>query len=272
MEHSQNLDLPEEVKRKRLQVEKLRSRLAELYERKEYLVNYEKGKLNSLYISLIGNLLYEIHKLEIEIHRLKRKGQLIQVSLNREEPMHLDLIERQLDEEFEIYTHILNEQLADINHANEYLNSPTLSREETEELKQLYYQLAKRLHPDLNPNLSQREKDLFVRAQAAYNTCNLQELRTILLMLDANDTTPLSDITIDSEIERLEKSVKEVEKRIETIQSSFPFTFREKLQDPKWIKQERTNNKERIKDLTIALENWKNYISRLINTNGEYDG
>ncbi len=268
----ENIDLPEEVKQKRLRVEELRSRLAELYERKEYLINYEKEKLSSLYISLIGNLLYEIHKLEIEIKRLKRKGQLIQVSLNRREPLKLDLIELKLDEEFEVYAHLLNEQMADINHANEYLSSPFLSQEETEELKQLYYQLAKRLHPDLNPNLTQREKDLFVRAQAAYNTCNLQELRNILLMLDAKDTTPLSDLTIDSEIERLEKSVADVEGRIKTIQSSFPFTFSEKLQDPKWIEQEQKKNNERIEILSIALETWKYYISRLVSTNGEYDG
>ena len=201
----------------------LRSELAALYEKREHMLSFEKSQLLAEYVKWIGTFQHEEFSLQISIKRLQRKSQIIQACINRDEPIVVEAIEQQLDQEFAKYERILQQQLEDIKAAEELLAAPVLSEEDSEEIKSLYRILVTRQHPDWNPNLTQEERDLFVRVQAAYKSANLQELRNILLLLDAKETIKKPEQDLAAEIDKYEKSVADIKERIEKIEQSFPY-------------------------------------------------
>ena len=256
-----SIKLTIETQRKRERLANLKQELAELFEQREHMINYERPHLLAAYTKLIGEYKYEEFALQITIKRYKRKAEIIQARINRNEPIIIEQIEQQLNDEFAEYERILQEQMESIKAATELLNAPLLSEEETKELKQLYRLLVKRLHPDWNPDLTQEERDLFVRVQAAYNTANLQELRNILLMIDAKEPIIPKNETIDDEITHYEKSVDDLKKRIEELEKNFPFIMREILSNEKEVRRQQNEIKANIAKLQEDRNKWAAYIS-----------
>lgn len=254
------IQIPIETQRKQEKLADLKQELAELFERREHMINYERPHLLAAYTKFIGEYKYEEFALQITIKRYKRKAELIQTRINRNEPIIIEAIEQQLNEEFAEYERLLQEQLEQIKAATELLNAPLLSEEEAKELKQLYRLLVKRLHPDWNPDLTQEERDLFVRVQAAYNTANLQELRNILLLIEAKEPIILKEETIDSEITHYEKSVEDFKKRIEELEKTFPFTMREILSNEEEIRKQQDEIKANIAKLQEDKNKWAAYV------------
>ncbi len=64
----------------------------------------------------------------------------------------------------------------------EEMNSPA------EELKSLYRKIVKRLHPDVCPDPTEREKDLLNKANAAYASGDLKTIRRIWGELSGTET------------------------------------------------------------------------------------
>ncbi|MBR4263721.1 MAG: DnaJ domain-containing protein [Paludibacteraceae bacterium] len=242
---------------------KLKSELAELFERREYMLTYEKSTLLAAYTKWIGSFKYEEFSLQVTIKRQQRKAQIIQAKINRNEPIVIEAVEQQLNEEFAEYERLLQEQLEQIKAATDYLESPVLSDEDAKELKQIYRILVKRLHPDWNPDLTQQERDLFVRVQAAYKTANLQELRNILLMIDAKEPTALQNTDIEKEIAQYEKSIADMKERIEKLELTFPFTMREMLVDEEQLKRQQEEIQANISKLREDEKKWMAYVAAM---------
>jgi len=86
-------------------------------------------------------------------------------------------------------------------------------------MRALYALLVKKLHPDINPGQTEREKELFLKVVAAYKTQDLAALRQILLMLDTDSLEDLSEDTLQDQIEKLEKTVAGIKERIAELES-----------------------------------------------------
>ena len=251
-------DLPQD---KYQRVSQLREELAELFEKREFMVSYERNQLNALYVELIGRLLYEEFALKTDIRKSKRIAELVQTKMNRGEAVDMGTVEQIVEKEFAEYRRQLEEQLNQIKAAQELLAAPMLSEEDTTELKSIYRLLAKRLHPDWNPNQTEREKELFIRAQAAYKSCDLQELRNILQMLEVKSEDELNDDNVDEKIKQLEACLEDIRSRIDKLNETFPFTYKELLKDPKWVEQEQNRIQESINALTKEKQLWSVYAS-----------
>jgi len=242
---------------------KLKNELAELFEKREHMLTFEKATLLAAYTKWIGTYKFEEFSLQVTIKRQQRKAQIIQAHINRNEPVVIEAIEQQLNEEFEKYERLLQEQLEQIKATTEYLEAPVLSEEEVKELKQIYRILVKRLHPDWNPNLTHEECDLFVRVQAAYKTANLQELRNILLMIDAQEPTVRKDEELEQEIAQYEKSIADMKERITKLEQTFPFTMREMLADEEQLKKQQEEIQANISKLRKDEEKWTAYVAAM---------
>ena len=242
---------------------RLKNKLAELFEKREHMIAYEKDMLLAAYTKWIGAYKYEEFSLQVTIKRQQRKAALIQARINRDEPVVIEAIEQQLDEEFAEYERLLQEQLEQIKAASEILETPLLSEEDAMELKQLYRLIVKRLHPDWNPNLTQEERDLFVRAQVAYKMTNIQELRNILLMIDTKKTDTRQDIDIEAEIAKYEQSIADMQERIEKLEQTFPFTMRKMLEDEEQLKKQQEEIQANIVKLRKDEEKWMAYVATM---------
>ena len=258
---AEEIVLSPEVIEKRNRLASLRAELADLFEKREFMVSHERDQLTALYTSLIGKLQYEEYALKVAVSRLRRKSELIQAKRNRGEHVDLEEIEQQVENEFWEHQQKLQRQLDEIREANALLNSPILTEEATAELKNIYRVLVKRLHPDWNVNQTEQEEELFVRAQTAYKTADLQELRNILLVINKEKSMDeLKGGNIDEEIAKLEHSRDDLQMKIDQLNEKFPFTYRERLADFAWVKAEQEKLQQRIQDLTKEQLSWEGFL------------
>jgi curved DNA-binding protein CbpA len=123
---------------------------------------------------------------------------------------------------------------------------------EDRELKKVYYALVKKLHPDVNPTLSDGQRRLWTRVQAAYELSDLAELKALALLAHepASELPPLVTIeTLRRDQEVLREQIETILKRLEQWEGQPPFTLRAQLEDEAWLAQRREEIETRIAQL-----------------------
>lgn len=225
------------------------------------MLTYESPKLYSLYLTEIGQLKYEQFSLQTEVNLLALRLSLTRAYINRNEAPDYEAIEENIRIEKETYQNLLNERMADIKAAKEYLAAPLLSREDARELKALYTLLVKKLHPDINPGQNAREEELFLKAVAAYKSQDLATLRQILLMLDTDSAESLDEDSLEEQIAKIEKTIADIKGRIEELEGTFPFNLRDKIYDKEWVTEQQEQIKESIKALTEKKQSIEQILS-----------
>ncbi|HOO62020.1 MAG TPA: hypothetical protein PKV44_06330, partial [Bacillota bacterium] len=150
-------------------VEKLYTELSMLFLERDTLMFIECRSIKMLYMLEVGGLEYKSYELECQIRRQKRKVELIQAKKNRQEIVILSQIDKALDTEFVEYNDKIDEKVKDMTASlNLRRVGKILSKEEVTELKTLYRSIAKSLHPDLHPEVSDAQIKLFNLAICAY--------------------------------------------------------------------------------------------------------
>lgn len=250
-------------------------------EKRDKLLYVEEPALREEYMQKIGVYEEQVLKTELEVSLAEKKKQLIQASINRREPVDLEAIEKQLEEE-------RKEQLEQLNH-NYKRDSlqRNLSQEDRDELQKLYKEIVRDFHPEVHKELAEFQKQLYKRALSAYQKQQLEELRLVHEMLYAKDTGGLTfempittevgegetleiveqlteDYSLAAEVFECFESLEEdgvllsakqqyeareqmIWMEIEKIQSRFPFVAKETLQ-----------NEEMTKNYLKTLENRMN--------------
>jgi hypothetical protein len=117
------------------------------------------------------------------------------------------------------------------------------------------------LHPDINPDLSDEQQELFLQAQAAYELSDLDTLKRILLLLNISATgMEISFPDLQTTVEHLEKQVKKLQEQIVELEMRFPFIYKENLYDKAWIETEQETVCREIEVLKDAIEKYKTYV------------
>ena len=182
---------------------------------------------------------------------------MIQAKKNRQEKVIVSAIEETLDSEFAEYQKQLNEQIDKMNDALKRSKAEVLSDEDNKKLKKLYRKIVKALHPDINPDVSQAQVQLFDNAVQAYKNGDLNTLKIIGEMVG---NSPLPEqhkdalTQLNEEKERLQNLLKAIRDSIEQIKSKFPYTMKEIIED-----EEQTEQKK--KELENILSQYNELIS-----------
>lgn len=208
------------------EIDKLRVSVSMLLLERDNLLFHECKNIEAEYVLEFGKLEYKVYEAECEYRRLKRKLELIITSRNHNEPIDLDTIEEQLEKELEEFYKILNAKLGEIEDAKIRQGLPRLSVEEDKELKSLYRKLIKKLHPDMNPNVTEYEKELFNKVVECYENGNLLELQMIEISLEDKSVTVENSL---EEKQRLTKLVDKLNSQIQEIKSTYPYILKETL-------------------------------------------
>lgn len=236
------------------EVEKLRAELSMLVLERDELQLVECKNLEMKYMLVLGGLEYKTYKAECQALRLKRKLELIQAKINRQEKPIVTEIEYQLDNEFEEYQDKLNEELNKMNDALERSKGELLSDADTKELKKKYHNIVKLLHPDLHPELSKAELQMFDNAVNAYKNGDLQTIRIIdemLLGTEKLEAKQDSAVYLTKEKERLSNLLQAINDNITEIKQKYPYTEKELLSSQEKIDA----RKAEIEDMLHKYEN-----------------
>jgi hypothetical protein len=244
----------------------LRKEFLDLYTKHKYMVENDLLILNSIYLEKIGHLQLKLLNKQAEAARCKFKMMLLQAAVNRSERPDLEQIEQQVELKMQSHYARINDQAMAMEAAKHVLSN-LMSEEDSGKLKELFRLLCKRLHPDLNPDLTEEEQDLFVKVKAAYELKDITELQGILLYLDGTGGDNPLNLTPQERAERiknLEKSINGLIVKIEELRMSFPFNIEKQIMDDNYIagRQEEINAQCFAADNDIAQ--YKEIISLIL--------
>ena len=250
------------------ETEKLRTELSMLLLERDELVFVICRNLETEYMLKIGGLEHQLYAKQCEAKRLKRKSELIQAALNRQEKLDFTRIDRLLDREFAAYQEKLDEQVRKMNEALKHNSAEFLSPEDTKELKSLYRKIVKVLHPDLHPYISDEERQLFENAVAAYKNGDLLSIRAIYETIGDSSVAPDDADTMQTLMKtkkHLEELIKEINKEIAGIKGRYPYTEQNLLADDAKVEERKTQ-------LRGALEQYQKlcdvYLERIASMKG----
>ena len=226
----------------------LREELARLLTEEHDLVHLAKPHLLALYQKKIGAWELRGLRAEVEASRARRRLEMAQAGINQGRKPDLKEIDGILELEFLAWQQKIKEAAERLASAEQRLEH-LLPEAEDRELKKLYYALVKKLHPDVNPELSEDQRRLWLRVQSAYESSDVQELRALALLADRPGPAapaPSTLGTLRKDRATLEAQIDAMLKRIEQIESQPPFTLRQQLEDETWLAQRREEIEIRI--------------------------
>ena len=250
----------EELTRK---LESLHLEFLDLFTRHKDMVENESVVLTSIYLEKLGRLQLELLEKQTEASRLKMKMNLIQAAINRNEKPNLKLIEQETNARLQNYYAQIQAQSAALDEAKKVL-SHLISEEETQKLKETFRVLCKRLHPDLNPNQREEEKDLFIKVKTAYDLQRLTDLQNILLYLDDSNNEKLTTVSSNEKVERikhLENQIVSLKSKIDQLKQSFPFNVEELIFDDDYIVQKQSELQLQIKASQEEIDKYSYIIN-----------
>ena len=243
------------------EVEKMRTELSML------LLERDELHIETEYMLKLGSIEYKAYEAQCAALRLKRKIELIQAKKNRQEKVIISAIEETLDNEFAEYQKQLNEQIDKMNDALKRSKAEVLSDEDNKELKKLYRKIVKALHPDINPDVSEAQVQLFDNAVSAYKSGDLGTLRIIGEMVGNN---PLPEQHKDAmtqlveERERLQGLLKSIRESIDNIKSEYPYTMKDILQDTEKTEQKKQELENILEQYNELISIYKSRIEEML--------
>jgi hypothetical protein len=255
------LDLTPEYKMLQMRYDILKKEFTELFAQKNDMLSQEEQVLTALYLTAVGQKQHQKYCLTVEIKMIMQRISLFQAYFNRNELPDVAVIEQKMEKQFAEYQQKINNEAKRIALAKAFLKDGFLSEGDVKKLKEVYRLIVKKLHPDINPNVTELEKDLFVKAQAAYDLCDLTALNAILLSLEMNaGSEAVAPIDLKAQVAVLEEHVSKLNGLIAKLEKQFPFTYRDKLADEVWIAAEQQQLDADMEALTLEKKKYSEYI------------
>ena len=145
-------------------------------------------------------------------------------------------------------------------------------KEETtaDKIKRLYRKIVKRLHPDVHPNLTEHEKELWNRAVKAQQEGDYAQLEKIWDELsgmdapeDVYDDTPEGRGKLRELLEKLKVRLRLLELEIDHIKSGFPYNKKAFLEDPIAVEEVRRGIQSKIDHVREMNRQLEAFINEL---------
>ncbi|MDR3258830.1 MAG: J domain-containing protein [Fusobacteriaceae bacterium] len=280
----QNIILNLEYEQLLNEIKTLKDEIVNLFQEKDFLIHHTCKLINVEYIKKIGFLEYEAYKYQCNMLRLKRKLTLIQTKINRQEPIDECEMEAQLDIEYSEYIKKMEKMATNVQDSLKMKES-SLSEKEAMEIKNIYRSLVKKLHPDLNPNRTPKETELFSLTVNAYENGDLNTLRIIEVL--ASNIKELSDkdmiksfkscLGLDEDDNINEMEILKITKKnyqnkkdnlvndIIAIKADFPYNQIDFLSDEYEVEKKQSQINANISEYKSTIIKLEKYIFELLN-------
>ena len=284
------------------EVESARLALLAAYQERDRVLYVEAAPLRKKYMDIFGVVEDAVLRAELELHLLQRKRDLIQIAINRREPVDLAAIEKLLEEE----KAELLKQLESEDRTSKEM--PELTEEQMQTMQRQYREINQAFHPSMHPEISETQRELFEKAQEAYRNQDPDAMKLVYDMLfepvdygalanvlretRADPLSPrqsfvkfaheletdyalakeLYDCFLPAEEDRVVSSALDiytaerhlVEEEIEAIRKGFPFNAVEVINDPAKQEGYMLSLKLRAKQCEIETKQLKGTITELL--------
>ncbi len=256
-----------EIERLHEEIEHLRNEVSALLMERDELKYVICKNIETEYMLELGDLEYKVYEAMCKALRMKRKLELIQAAKNRQEKVILFEIELILDEEFAQYQETLNLQIEKMKEALERDQAETLSQEEVRRLKKMYRTIVKAIHPDIHPDVTKEQRELFYQAVDAYKRGDLKTLEIIAVMAGDGMLPSRQEDRVRQlmeEKERLQEAVCKIQEEIRQIKSKYPYNLKEIIENPDKVEARRRQLKELLEDYQKTADIYEKRIDKML--------
>lgn len=243
-----------------------KEKLCKLIVERESLVFHICKNLKVDYMLKVASLEYNLMKIQNEVLKNKR---LIELYKQNIEELKIDKekteekINKKVEIEFLEFQKIEKKQLEDIDIAIDLSMTNLLEKDEIDELNGLYFKLQMALNPALKLKSKIQDDELFSSVEKLYKKGNMKKLRKIA---EEYVEEPVVD-----ELDNLEKLrsryeilIRENQKVITKIKTSFPYNQKIMLEDENLYRRKKDSLNERIFTITEENERIKKDLKNLI--------
>lgn len=221
--------------------------------RREHLKK-QAEQANMNYIRIFGDLITEIFQLKIECIKKKKMIGYCQTQLNNGKEINSTALNNYIEVEMSSYYLELQQLLEDVKNSKKSTN---LALYDIKQIRDLYYKLAKKIHPDIRPDLKDDKtiQELWNRITLAYQYNVYEELQRLEVLVNnylKSIGYEVEDITIDN----IEDKIQKINEEINTILSTIPYQYRYILED-----EDSMNNQK--KEYQEEKDNYEAYSKQL---------
>lgn len=234
-----------------------KEKLCKLIVERESLVFHICKNLKVDYMLKVGSLEYNLMKIQNEVLKNKRLLELYNQNIdelknNKEETE--EKINKKIEIEFLEFKKIEKKQLEDIDIAIDLSMTNLLEKEEIDELNELYFKLQMILNPALKLKSKIQDDELFNSVEKMYKKGNIRKLRKIAEEYVEEPVVDEMD-NLEKLNSRYEILIRENQKVITKIKTSFPYNQKIMLEDENLYRRKKDSLNEKI--FTITEENEK---------------
>ena len=223
-------------------MEAIDSEQSRLEEYEELLVRRDQllKKANSYRISYtaeFGDMLTENFKLKIECIKLKKSISYCRRRLNRGLAIDATKMRMEIEQEMKLYYVQLKEMMKETINAK---SAMVVDEYRVMRSKKIYHRLVSILHPDVNKKITENEvlMELWNRIVEAYHRSDADTLDELEVLVHKT-MEELGDAGIDLNLSDIEQRIEKVERQINEIITTEPYTYGEILYDEETRKAHR---------------------------------
>lgn len=255
------------------EIKQLKESIANLYEERDELIYHVCKNIETEYMSKVGILEYKLFEFQCKILRLKRKIELYQMKINRQEIPDEKEIEEKLAIEYTEYEEKIKKIYNDIQDALNRKTGKILSEEDSKELKRIYRKLIKKFHPDLSREDDDKNKKLLLQVTYAYENGDLETLKNLELLTEEIIEKEYDNIGEMKEAKqtkaKYEVLINKLLEEIKTIKESYPYNKKEFIKSEVLIKKRKDELNSEIDNCKEVYSNLENILNEL---KGEVNG
>lgn len=225
----------------------------------------EAHQIEMRYNFEFGSLEIKKFKASLEVIKLKKSLSFIIMKRNKGEKVSEEELSKYIENEMQEYEYDLEDL---VNKVKLSRSGISVSSVDERKGKQLFYKIAKLIHPDLHPEFEHNDEliDLWNLAKAYYENCDLEELERVY---DAV-VVKVKNEKIVVEITNIEEKILDYKKKIELIRTSKPYSLEMYLVDEPTKNQHKEEINTEIESLIKYSEDLNAEVQMYLNGGMDY--
>lgn len=248
-----------------LEFDNMREQYEDLLVKRDQLQK-EANSIRISYNQEFGDLLLQAFEMKIACIREKKRIGYAQAMVNRGESVDTDAVNALSDGEMTHYYMELKEMASEMQRAKK---CKTASDYEFEQSKAIYRRLAKMMHPDVHPEAMEISElaDLWEQIRGAYLSNNPMKLEE-LEVLAGRFLSKYGIAEYNVEIVDIENKIAGLEKQINTIIGSEPYTFNDLLCDEGRVQAKKNQLTAEIREYASYYQELQEIFAGLLSKGG----
>ena len=221
------------------------------------------------YIDQVGRYENKCQQSQLRLDEVERKVELVQQQIEHGEPIFLNQIEKQIDQELKEQKAFIQKREELTKSLDEELLEGNTGRNIYDEIMEPYTAVIRSLHPDLNPDQSTEQLLAFKKAQNAFENGEVDTIKLILNDFPPPDPLPYlwDPRQLQQRIDQLLELNEKLDEEFNGMMSKFPLDKFDLLENEEAIEELVFNLQKKDQETQAEIARKEQELQQLLKTN-----